>query len=144
MRTRAVAFFAFTVTATAFLVGAGLHGNGTSSATDPVTRVGAFYVLAFIGTGLFVATLVLLLLTTLPAIGFRFSFDPVVLANWVDGDTPAPSKLVLIRKLVRDVLPTMTSDNERSLRKVRWFYRGLLVVGSVGLILWTLLVWMFA
>ena len=105
MRTRAVAFGALTVTASAFLVGTGLAN---------AQRGEWFYVLAVVGTLGFVLLAGLLVAMVSPRYKFRFTLGPKALVAWMGGSTPAPSKRVAMRTLATKTLPGMMRDNERS------------------------------
>ena len=135
MRTRSVQFSALTVTGAAFLVGAGLKAP---------ERVDAFYPIAIIATGFFGLQLLALLLMTAPMFGFRFVLDPAVLFEWIEGKTPAASKAILQRQLASHTFPSMVEDNEKSLRRIRVFYRLVLLFGSLSLGFWIGLIWAFA
>ena len=134
MRTRAVAFGALTVTASAFLVGTGLAN---------AQRSFWFYVLAVVGTLGFVLLAGLLVAMVSPRYQFRFTLDPKALVAWMDGSTPAPSKRVAMRTLATKTLPDMMLDNERSLSRVRSLYRQVLGTAVVTLAVWILIVWVF-
>lgn len=134
MRNRAVAFAAFTGAGTAFLVGAGL---GSASKAD------GFWPSAIIGTALYGAMLIALFATVLPSWPFRFYLDPKVLAGWIEGDAPAPSRAVFLRQLVNETYPTMLTKNERSLKGIRWSFRLVLGFGAAALALWAITVWLF-
>lgn len=135
MRTRAVAFGALTVSASAFLVGTGL---------GQADRSNWFFLVAGIGTLLFAVLAALLIAMVSPAFKFRFILDPRALIAWMEGDAPAPSRKVAMRKLAAETIPGMIDDNEKSLEVVRRLYRGVLVAAVATLGVWVALVWVFA
>lgn len=135
MRTRAVAFSALTVSASAFLVGSGLKD---------ATRNGWFFCLAGFGTAAFIAVAVLLVLMVVPRIKFRFFIQPDLLFAWTEGEQRAPSKAIAMRALAKTLIPDMIRDNDIALGKVRRLYRLLLIAGIVSIAFWVMIVWIFA
>ncbi|MGC5224222.1 hypothetical protein ACPW96_16775 [Micromonospora sp. DT81.3] len=136
MRTRALAFVAFSATATAFLVGAGL-GSG-------VTRDAAFFVLTGLGTLCFALLAVLLVSAVVPWVRFQFILIPSDLMDWMEGNKPAPDRLIALRRLATHTVPEMISANEVGLSKIRRRYRATLIVALLTLAIWVSVVWVFS
>jgi hypothetical protein len=134
IRGRAVTFVAFSTAATAFLVGAGLKET---------ERDFLFYLVAGVGTALFLVTVWFLLRVIRPKVEFRTVLESDVLLRWMDGNEP-PKDLEHARlRLAREVIPSMVADNEASLKVVRLSYWILLIFGFATVAVWTVLVWVF-
>ncbi|MDQ1111403.1 hypothetical protein QE418_000851 [Microbacterium testaceum] len=134
MRTRAVAFGALTITASAFLVGTGLAN---------AQRNAVFYIIAALGTLAFASMAFFLWRMVAPKHEFKFILDPKALVDWVEGAQPAPSLRVAMRKLAVDTIPGMLNQNEASLNKIRGAYLKLLFSSIATLAIWVALVWIF-
>lgn len=133
MRSRAVAFSAIILSATAFLVGGGLVAG--------VNRTELFYRGATIGTAALGVMLVLLILMTVPMLKFRFVVLPGKLSEWVEGERPVPSKAIFVRALATDTLPAMIAQNSKSLSAIRILYGTLLFTGFATLGIWIFFIW---
>lgn len=135
MRTRAVAFSAFVLTGTSFLVGTSLQR------ADSTPDLIAWAILA---TSAFVLMLLALLAMVLPLVRFKFVLDPAVLWTWIDGETPAPSKEILLRHLAGKVMPSMIQFNGRALTAIRVLFGVVLGAGAIGLLGWLVITFAFA
>lgn len=138
IRTRALTFTAFIITAAAFLVGVGLNK------TTAVTRTDLFFVLAFAGSLLFLALAVFAIVLVVPAFKFRFIIQPEVLMRWEGGERAAPGYDDAIRAFADETLASMIRDNEAQLVVIRRLYLCLLVCAFLTLANWALVVWLFA
>jgi hypothetical protein len=136
IRTRVGAYAAIVLSATAFLVGTGLGSKAN--------RNESFYATAISGTVFMAIMLVLVLLATLPLLTFKFILLPDVLVNWIEGETPVPSRAIMVKTLAGTTLPEMIATNERSLKIIRWFYRGLLASGFITVGIWVYFTWAVA
>lgn len=137
IRQRGIMFTAFTLTATGFLVGTGLG-------TQDDGRMDGFYALATTGTVLFGILAVLLVGLVAPFIHFSFVLMPDALMRWMEGNQPAPSRLIALRQLATDTVPKMLKYNATRLRVARWLYRGVLITAVLTLACWVTVVWVFA
>jgi len=131
VRTRAGQFISFVGSATAFLV-------GTSVAR--AVRDSTFYTVAVPATICTVASIMCLLIVLWPRT-FDFRLSPGVLVErWIDRSVPPPSEEDLLRGLAV-LLNEMQAANGLMLSRIRLWYVVLAGSGSIGLMLWTLLVW---
>jgi len=136
VRARAGQFVAFTGSATAFLVGAGLQSP---------TRDGFFYAFAGLGTSLVLVSLICLVVVLGPRWKFALTMDPGTLVDkWIDRQVPArPSEADLLRALAKRI-SRMIDDNEKPLGLIRSWYLSTVASGTLALLTWTFLVWMRA
>jgi len=134
MRDRSVQFTAFVGASTAFLVGAGLH---------PAHRDASFYALASIASVLSVTLIILLLVLLTPSTRrlwhYRLSAHSLI-TGWIQTEVPPPSDAHVIRALA-EKYDHMRVENEKLLSRLRTWYRWLVVVGAVQVVVWATLVW---
>jgi hypothetical protein len=155
MRGRAVQYLAFVGTASAFLVGTGLHGSH---------RDGLFYAVAGVGTALSLVTVglaTLVLLAVWPSgsqqddggaggterdsglriMQWKFRLHPAPLVNWIEPDLRKPNEADLLRALaLRE--QQMYAFNKGNLDTLRLNYVLLIGCGAVQLIIWGTLAWL--
>lgn len=135
IRNRSLTFTAFIVAACGLLVGVGLNQRD---------RPPAFFIVAVIGTALFAALAVLLILIVVPLFKFKFILEPDMLLRWQSGDSPAPSYDEARQALIIHTLAPMLDHNKKQLTTVRRLYLALLVTAFCTLGVWVGLVWVFA
>ena len=138
IRTRAVTFTAFVISASAFLVGVGIEGAAVAD------RNGWFYPIAVLGTVLFALLAILLIAIVLPRQKFRLLFLPDILMGWQHGDDSYEDYDTALWGLVLHLIPEMLQENEDGLETIRERYRWLLICAFLTLASWVGLVWMFA
>jgi len=134
MRDRAVGFTAFVGSATAFLVGTGLH-----SAHRDVT----FYALAGVASALSAVFILLLLALLRPwrKKKWHYRIEPKkLITGWIETEVPPPSEADFFRALA-ETYDDMQSHNEDLLGVLRRWYRWLIVVGAAQVTVWAALAW---
>jgi hypothetical protein len=132
IRDRAVQFVVFVGAATAFLIGTGLKA--------PV-RDSLFYVLASIGSLLSVAAIVLLFLLLNPHLSWSNRISARrLMSDWIEPQVPQMSEGDLLRALAGQY-DDYRAANERLLGVLRFYYRSLIILGSVQVVVWAALVW---
>lgn len=141
MRQRTVQFLAFVGSATAFLVGTGLHA---------VSRNSGFYAVASIAT-LLSALSVILCLSILVASSrpwsreleqWSFRLSPSALVKWIEPDVHPPRDYDFYRALALQY-EAMAEANAPSLDRIRRRYLIFLVMGFGQLCGWVALAWLF-
>ena len=142
LRDRAVQFVVFAGAATAFLVGTGLKA--------PV-RDTLFYALAWAGSALSIAAIVILFLLLNPQKKmFPWSSNDLrwsnrisarrLIAEWIEPQVPQMSEGNLLRALATQY-DDYRAANERLLGVLRKYYSLLIVLGSAQVTVWAALVW---
>ncbi len=141
MRTRAVQVLAFTGSATAFLVGAGLK-------PDPSHRTFWFFALAIAATLVSVLGIVNVMLLLISrakggALTWNFRVSSKILAEqWVSPQVGAKTESRFFRDLAVHY-DKMFEENKTAITWTQKKYRFVLVVCSTQIILWAALVWAF-
>jgi hypothetical protein len=132
LRTRALQYLAIVVTATAFLVGAGLKG---------IERHLIFYLLSAPATAMFALTLgsVVLMLIAWPLPAYRLS-SRLLVDQWIENEAGPPTEGQLTRELAIRY-GEMHELNAEVLRKHRRAFRVEVVLGALQLVLWASVVW---
>lgn len=135
IRTRALTFVAFVAAASAFLAGAGLKD---------ATRNFWFFVVAGIGTAAFLVLAWYVIRIVVPKDTFATVIEPNTILDWMVGDDPRPTLEAAQLWLVQRTLPDMIEQNEKKLAIVRTRYKRLLLTGTGTVVIWIILVWVFA
>ena len=134
MRTRAVSFMAFVGTATAFLVTAALRSAEPGN---------LFFALALVATLCVGAAIVQLARLIRPGIEFTLRLDPrSIVTDWIDREVPCPSEALLLRGL-SGWLAQYAEDNREGLKVLRNRFSHVIILGSSGLLIWTIAIWVF-
>ncbi len=138
MRGRAVQFLAFVGVGTAFLVGAGLR------AVRDADKDRLFYSLAVAAS---VATLVAILFTCLlmsRRISWGYRADAkAITESMIERQVPGPTEASLLRDLALACADNK-NENDKVLKRLRARYLVVVIAGSVGIVLWSSLVWVRA
>lgn len=153
MRTRVVQYLALTSTATAFLVGTSLGKGGGVPATS-ADRDLPFYVIAVAGSLIAVMSLFLALRVILgwakvrsahpELFQWRFRLAGPALVEWAQSEVPRPPAEASFRKALAYEYDDMYRHNQPRLARVRSFYVGAITLGFVQLLVWGMLVWVYA